>query len=350
MGGSFDAFKWAKDQDIQNAPAQKLALIMLADSTDSRCQVFDSVNDIAQKVGMAEKATRNALTGLDERGLITWVKRVRANNSDGPSMFLLNMPDAPHMSSGAAVVLDYRGGYMYPKAPEKLRERGIRWVSGGTEGAECPKKSSKTKTPGRDRVVKPTTRDDEPGSRNDYPRGGRNDQPGWSKRPPTRVVEATTLTSNPKDLQPTNASEQVGPGERGPGSLDGWPTSPKEEPARSAGAGFLSRLTFNDGTGIAKHAIPTYAEHVDMLLISGWTEDGITARITDTTGVSAVKSWPGFALRKLEDLRPLPAKSATTTPAAGFSQWCGQCDEDTRNTRDGRKCRTCHPRYAATNA
>ncbi|MCI2424378.1 hypothetical protein MOQ72_44045, partial [Saccharopolyspora sp. K220] len=132
----------------------------------------------------------------------------------------------------------------------------------------------------------------------------------------------------PPEQSPTN--------QRGEASGIGWATSSKNEgPGKSAGTQFLTQLAFPDGTGFGRRAVQALADHVDLLLISGWTEDDIAARITDATGAGKIGSWPGFARSKLESLRPLPAAKPATT---AVSPWCGECG-DPRDPHRERKCR-----------
>lgn len=107
----------------------------------------------------------------------------------------------------------------------------------------------------------------------------------------------------------------------------------------SRGHRYLRELVFADGTGFWPTAVNTLGGHVTNLIESGWTEEGITAAITDTAGMERPRNWPAFARRKLESLHPVPAASPNTSkPQHTTSTWCGECG-DPSDPRRETKCR-----------
>lgn len=299
MGGSFDAFKWAKDSRVGEHPA-KLVLILMADKVNSQFELYPSKTELANDCEMSKRTLDKWLTYLDDRGFVTLVERLRSNGSQARTLMLVNHPDAPHMN-GEPICLDYRSSQLYPKDPDRLRARGFQWIAGGQRGGEL----------GKERTAK---------TAKGQVRGGAESAPPGGAGPAS--------LNSPTDSFPTNSGW-------------GWGASStktqSQSQSQSPGARFLTELAFPDGTGFGRQAVTALADHVDLLLISGWTEDRIRSAITDATGAGKIKSWPAFSRSKLEALRPLPATQAASA-GPGVPPWCGECG-DPRDPQRDRKCR-----------
>lgn len=304
MGGSFDAFKWAKDNRIGNSSA-KLVLMMMGDKANQRFEVYDAKTVLARDCEMSKRTLDAQILYLVQHGFVTQIDRVRSKGTDATPLWVLNHPEAPHVL-GDPVTLDYKGNFLYPRYPDQLRAAGIEWISGGVQGAEHSKYPSTPhpaagETPGEPRV------------QDLHPTRVQDLHPEGAGSAPSVGAGSAPLISTQQGSHPTNpgraagAAGVVGGSERtektpteSASSGSSTPSSPLPD---TAGARFLQAFTFQ-GRRFSRKAIRDLVEHVDALLDSGWTEQGITDAITDTTGVEKVTRPLGFVRQKLDGLAP----------------------------------------------
>src|SRR5690606_12470758 len=74
------AMTWAVDAPI-NKPTAKLALVCLADHADEHGACFPSQKALAERVGVSDRALRDALAWLEENGFLTRTARHRKDGS-----------------------------------------------------------------------------------------------------------------------------------------------------------------------------------------------------------------------------------------------------------------------------
>lgn len=315
MGGSFEAFVWAKNSRIGSHPA-KLVLIMMADKVNAKFELYPSKTELADDSEMSKRTLDKWLDYLHHGGFVTLIERVRANGSTGRTQMLVNHPKAPHMN-GEPIELDYKGARYYPKYPEALRTAGFSWVSGDVLNAE------------RLDTEQPSVRGAKPA-----PPGVQDLHGGGAEPAPYGSAEPAPLNSNPRN-SPTNQDESEPSGTSPEAREVGWLDSKKKIP-NTPGARYLMNLAFPSGQGFGAAAIRALHEHTTALLASGWTEQGITEEITNADGAGKVNSWPGFARPKLVALRPIPAdadKPGTKT-GVDLPPWCGECGDPSDPRRE----------------
>lgn len=151
-----------------------------------------------------------------------------------------------------------------------------------------------------------------------------------------------------KEEKTMEKNNQPGPGTAGggepeaasPGWLDGAPPEPPAPSAPSPGARFLASLPA--ACRPDPHAVRRLAPKADALLSSSeWTPEKLLDRLTGN--IDGVHNPPGVVIRRLENL-PLP-KGAV---APGRPEWCGECDEHTRQRENAAglpyRCPQCNPR------
>lgn len=210
MGGSWEALTWAKKTRVGNH-VDKLVLILMAEKVNERFELYPAKKDLAYDCEMAKSTLDAAQQRLADAGLITIVERLRHNGAQGRTTMLVNHPDAPHMN-GEPIVLDFQGHKLYPKFPDRLREAGLQWISGGELNAELPDsdekkaRNGKGKPAGRTGVREPDPTPDEggpgagpPGVREPDPKSSPKNQPtptnqaASTNRPLPKLVNRATM-------------------------------------------------------------------------------------------------------------------------------------------------------------
>lgn len=83
---------WVFD-DVRIPPREKLVLLALADqSNDDGGAVYPRQAVIGERTGLSERAVRDCLTKLKQRGLVDWISRGKKNGGRGSNIYQIRVP------------------------------------------------------------------------------------------------------------------------------------------------------------------------------------------------------------------------------------------------------------------
>lgn len=347
---NWKALTWSESLKTGKQAARHV-LTVLCMKCDDDYRVF---SDAARLAGFCELSTRRIygwLDYLEERGLVTVIRRVRPNGSEAKPITLLNVPDAPHLN-GKPVVLDYGGKYLYPREPNGLRRADIRWVSAGEVGRTHPSHaapvdqgddSSACQGDGLAGCMTSTDGDQPEVGQRDESSGRQHDDSS-----PHGGDELSPPNQSPPEAFPSNQPGEDGSSgdvARESGNAGGL-VEEKPHKQLTPGTAFLRELVLPNGRRLTEDAIQAEAPHVDALLASNWGPQELADTVLDAAGVT-VRSWPAFVRGKLRKQQPKQQQQAQPAMSS-WPGWCGECDKENRRYmgEDGRlyRCPACHPR------
>lgn len=341
---NWKALTWSESITTGKQAARHV-LTVLCLKCDDEYRVF---SDATRLAGFCEISTRR-LYGwrdyLEEHGFITVIRRVRANGSEAKPITLLNVPDAPHLND-TPVVLDYHGKHLYPRDPYELHAAGIRWISGNEVGRVHPSHE-------------PIQGDDSSGCQHDSSSGCTNCTEGDSSQlnqrddssgcqhddlSPHGDDDLSPPNQSPREISPTNyAPEHESAADTGGWLVEDSPNDKQDAAASEADSPGASLLR---SIGIVGKALAEWSATVTTALDQFGErevrETLLGGRERPRTGAIITTRLPQLG----ERLCVANTSGAGSSAVAEFPVWCGECEEGPRLTRDGRKCRTCHPRYA----
>lgn len=281
---------------------------------------------------LSVKPMRRAQDELERRGLITVIRRRRANYAEATPVVLLNHPEAPHLN-GKAVVLDFEGKFLYPLDPDGLRKAGVEWISANTLGRVHPK--DEPERGGSER----------PGG------GGLSDQGGVVGETTHGVVGETTLNQLPEE-HPQHQRPSAGASGGGDGleEKNGADAPGAEEKARE----LLANIRRDRVPGLRPHTALVQA--VVHQLNGGHEPDVITRALLHD--VDSRRKPAAGVTENARDLTRLIAEigrenASQGQESASAPEWCGECEENGRAvydpvTDDLDDCPRCHPKRART--
>src|SRR6478672_11041139 len=94
---SWKALDWATGIRV-GSPTMRLILILLANKTDEKFSCYPSVGTLATESCAARNTVLETLKRLEVEGFITRVAQHHESEAQRSSRYLLNHPDAPHLS------------------------------------------------------------------------------------------------------------------------------------------------------------------------------------------------------------------------------------------------------------
>ena len=135
---SFEAMRWAWDQDIDTANSKYvlLALANLASRETATCN--PSKKHLAKKTGLATRTVRDRLADLEEAGLVSVEAASRRDGSDSSNLYRLPLEEIARYIPEGGVQQLHGGG---ANAAPLNRTEPLTACSGGTREGEVPRVS-----------------------------------------------------------------------------------------------------------------------------------------------------------------------------------------------------------------
>lgn len=150
---------------------------------------------------------------------------------------------------------------------------------------------------------------------------------------------------DPRDNPPSHAPARTRTHARtreGDGGTTPWSDKPGARLVRDC----LDAMPPRESQRVAPGYQQQAARVADELLSLGWLPGQVVREVAEPTWHNVVHSG-AVLVKRLEELRALPAPSAPSSQESSKPPWCGQCEERTRQieTEDGRmtRCPQCHP-------